>query len=107
MPEILVMPVSPSDEQLSPVIQSLRESNPALGLSKFHSLLLSQNLEWSVSEKRIKKVLIELGLWSTNSNNGSTNGSNLRAYPKSSLNQNLKIENWTCKSPFLKLLDLI
>jgi hypothetical protein len=93
------MPVAPTDAELSPVIQSLRQSNPSLGLSKFHSLLLSQNPEWTVSEKRIKKILSELGLWSTDSGNSkSDNACDAKGqlYPKSSLNQQLKIENWTC-----------
>jgi hypothetical protein len=39
-------------------------------ISKFYSLFLGQHPEWRVSEKRIKKVLIELGLWSTGNDKG-------------------------------------
>lgn len=89
------MPVPPSDEELLPVIESLKQANPTLGIAKFHSLLLNENPQWTVSEKRIKKILGQLGLGPSIVDKSSASGGQI--FPQSQLNQNLKLDQWTCK----------
>ena len=51
------MATSPPDDLLRDALKDLRDKNPTLGTSKLHALLLGQHTEWSVSEKRVKKIL--------------------------------------------------
>jgi hypothetical protein len=46
-------PISPPEEDLKTAIISLKERHPTLGITKYHTLLLSENPEWIVSEKRL------------------------------------------------------
>lgn len=52
------MPVSPPDEALVGVLRTLRAQNPTLGTAKLQAQLLIEHPEWSVSEKRVKKLLV-------------------------------------------------
>ena len=53
------MPVSPPDEALRDILTALRAQNPTLGIAKLHTKLLLEHPDWTVSEKRIKKVLTQ------------------------------------------------
>jgi hypothetical protein len=50
-------PISPSEEDLNAVLTSLKKAHPALGITKLHALLLSENPSWTVSEKRLRRIL--------------------------------------------------
>lgn len=54
--------VSPTEEELAVKLRSLRESHPTTGVAKLLILLRETQPEWSVSEKRLKKVLQQEGL---------------------------------------------
>lgn len=54
--------ISPSESELKSSVVSLKESNPTLGIPKFHALLLSEHPTWIVSEKRVRRVLQSEGL---------------------------------------------
>lgn len=88
---------SPSQEELVPVIEALRKENSTLGVVKFQSLLLSNNPQWTVSEKRVKKILTELGMGPASSNDNDKRQIR-HIYPTSKLNKTLKLEQWTCES---------
>ncbi|THH08554.1 hypothetical protein EW145_g2618 [Phellinidium pouzarii] len=51
------MPVSPTDDELKDVLKVLRSENPILGVTKLQTRLLAEHPDWSVSEKRVKKLL--------------------------------------------------
>ncbi|KZS95674.1 SET domain-containing protein [Sistotremastrum niveocremeum HHB9708] len=93
------MPVSPSDEELIPAIKDLRGANPTLGITKFQALLLETHKEWTVSEKRIRKILQQLGLGPQNGSDAasSKSKSNGKQYPSSKLNEALDVKQWTSK----------
>ncbi|KAN0120517.1 hypothetical protein V8E52_004344 [Russula decolorans] len=49
--------LSPAKEDLKAAVASLKKEHPALGIVKLHALLLSENLSWAVSEKRLRRLL--------------------------------------------------
>jgi hypothetical protein len=51
-------PISPPEEDLKKTaVLSLKKEHPALGIAKLHALLLSENPAWTVSEKRLSRIL--------------------------------------------------
>jgi hypothetical protein len=50
-------PISPSEEGLKTAISSLKQEHPTLGITKLHALLLSEHPAWTVSEKRLRRIL--------------------------------------------------
>jgi hypothetical protein len=50
-------PISPPEEDLNTAVLSLKKEHPALGIAKLHALLLSENPAWTVSEKRLSRIL--------------------------------------------------
>src|SRR6266403_4351912 len=52
--------VSPPEEDLNKVVTSLKKEHPALGVAKLHTLLLSAHPLWTVSEKRLRRILKSL-----------------------------------------------
>ncbi|KZO98483.1 SET domain-containing protein [Calocera viscosa TUFC12733] len=95
-------PISPPDNALIPVVKALRASQPSLGAAKLNVLLLKEHPEWTVSEKRLKKVLQTEGLTLTTGpavTNGKSKGptdANTK-YPTSKLNPHLDISAFTEK----------
>ena len=107
---------SPGEEDLTAAAASLKQSHPALGIAKLHALLLSENPSWTVSEKRLRRVLKN-----NNNNNSSSDptqhepatspgggpagpssspGSeaahrDARVYPSSTLVEGLDVARWT------------
>jgi len=94
---------TPTDVQLKDALISLKSSNPTLGISKVHSLLLKTHPEWIVSEKRTRKFLQNEGLTIVDPasvNNGtspSSNKSDKVVYPSSRLIPNLDVSKWSNK----------
>ncbi|THV03478.1 SET domain-containing protein [Dendrothele bispora CBS 962.96] len=92
---------TPTDVQLKDALISLKSSNPTLGISKVHSLLLKTHPEWLVSEKRTRKILQNEGLTivdptSVNGNSPSNKSGGI-VYPSSRLIPNLDVAKWTSK----------
>ncbi|CAG8778625.1 4213_t:CDS:1, partial [Acaulospora colombiana] len=54
--------VTPSEAELTTELRSLRHTNPKTGAAKLLLLLKQKQPTWSVSEKRVKKVLKDQGL---------------------------------------------
>lgn len=50
-------PIVPTDDELKPIVVSLREAHPALGIAKLLAQLKIDQPTLSVSEKRLRKVL--------------------------------------------------
>lgn len=67
-----------------------------MGISKLHAKIKEERVDWSVSEKRVRRVLGEMGAL-----NGYDVEDGGQKYPKSRLNKSLKINQWTCTYPFL------
>ncbi|KAJ1300730.1 hypothetical protein OPQ81_002374 [Rhizoctonia solani] len=80
------MGVVPTDDELTGAVRSLRTSNAGIGVPKLLFALLSSQPEWSVSEKRLRKVIQRLK---------SEEGTSL--YPTSSLNSALDISKYSTK----------
>ncbi|CAE6468896.1 unnamed protein product [Rhizoctonia solani] len=80
------MGVVPTDDELTDAVRSLRASNASLGVPKLLVTLLSSQPEWSVSEKRLRKVIQRLK---------NEEGSNL--YPTSTLNTALDVSKYSNK----------
>ncbi|KAK2465558.1 hypothetical protein APHAL10511_002450 [Amanita phalloides] len=56
------MPISPPEDELRRAIVDLKSQNPSLGISKVHAYLLAMYPNWTVSEKRTRKILQAEGL---------------------------------------------
>ncbi|KAF8574536.1 SET domain-containing protein [Ramaria rubella] len=93
------IPISPSDEELIPVLRALRAEFPTLGINKFHALLLQNQPSWAVSEKRFKKVLQQhcLNSMQTIQPQQSGGGGEGKKHPTFRFNEQLNVENWTKK----------
>lgn len=84
----------PTEDELKEALSTLRAENPTLGIPKLHALLSSTHPDWSVSEKRTRKVVQSAGL--TVAPPGGSSASRT-AYPKSSVIKDLDIAKWTTK----------
>jgi hypothetical protein len=106
--------LSPPEEDLKAAVASLKKEHPALGIAKLHSLLLSENPSWAVSEKRLRRILkssnpdgplaqhegLEYATAGTRgpgpSSSPSTTGSKAaHLYPSSTLVEGLDVSKWT------------
>ncbi|KAN0120543.1 hypothetical protein V8E52_004370, partial [Russula decolorans] len=105
--------ISPPEEDLKVAVASLKKEHPTLGIAKpLHALLLSENSSWAVSEKRLRRILINsnsdgpltqhqgLEYYATTGNprgpGPSTAGSKAaHAYPSSTLVEGLDVSKWT------------
>ncbi|KAF9512819.1 hypothetical protein BS47DRAFT_1344910 [Hydnum rufescens UP504] len=92
--------ISPSEDDLTNAARSLRISYPTLGAPRLLSLLLEANSNWTVSEKRLRKVLQKAGL-SASSNTITPSVSNndgdasSHEYPTSRMVEHLTPSKWT------------
>ena len=84
--------ISPSEDDLKHALLALKTANPTLGIPKVHTLLLAAHPEWTVSEKRTRKVLQSAGLVQTGS--GAAPG---HVYPSSKLIDGLDVGKWSTK----------
>lgn len=57
--------VIPSQEELLEAIQKIKISNPEYGIKKVTQQLSEDQAQWTVSEKRVKKLLQANGLTNT------------------------------------------
>ncbi|GAB1525444.1 hypothetical protein RhiTH_008607 [Rhizoctonia solani] len=80
------MGVVPTDDELTSAVRSLRASNATLGVPKLLSALIASQPEWSVSEKRLRKIVQKL-----------KNAEESNAYPTSSLNSALDVSKYSKK----------
>ncbi|KAH9851289.1 SET domain-containing protein [Lenzites betulinus] len=85
--------VSPTEENLKAALVALKTANPTLGVPKVHALLLSTHPEWTVSEKRTRKVLQGENLVLSSSPSAAG-----QLYPTSKLIDGLDIAKWTTKA---------
>ena len=82
--------MSPSDDELKIALIDIKTANPTLGISKVHALLQSKYPEWTVSEKRTRKILQSQGL--------IVQPEPAKApYPSSSVVPNLDLNKWSTK----------
>lgn len=100
--------ISPGEEDLTTAVASLKKAHPALGIAKLHALLLSENPSWTVSEKRLRRILKNTPssdpmqresstgepAGPSNSSSGSE-GAHARVYPSSTLVEGLDVSRWT------------
>lgn len=93
---------SPSDSDLTSVLITLRKEKPALGIPKLHTLLLSENPGWLVSEKRTRKILQSLGLANTVKGTTANLTGELKS-PSSKLLEGLDPLRYTQKGPALRV----
>jgi hypothetical protein len=80
------MGVVPTDDELIGALRPLRASNTTLGLPKLLSALIASQPEWSVSEKRLRKVVQRLKSQEETS-----------LYPTSNLNSALDVSKYSNK----------
>ncbi|KAL4065513.1 hypothetical protein V8B97DRAFT_1166233 [Scleroderma yunnanense] len=90
------------DEELRAALINLKKEKPNLGVAKIHSLLLETNPTWSVSEKRVRKILQTEGLLANSApekGDGKEQHENgtARLCPSSSLNESLDVNKWSNK----------
>jgi len=104
-------PISPPEEDLKTAVLSLKKEHPALGITKIHALLLSENPAWAVSEKRLRRILKnsdpqqQLQQQQQRQAAGSVDGgspagqpsiaSETHAYPSSTLVEGLDVVKWS------------
>ena len=94
--------ISPSEDDLTSAARSLRISHPTLGAAKLLSLLLEANPNWTVAEKRLRKVLQKAGLsasstaTTTSAPNDNEDASS-HEYPTSRMIDHLAPSKWTNK----------
>ena len=94
-------PISPSEDDLRAALLALKTNNPTLGIPKIHALLLSAHTDWTVSEKRTRKVLQAAGLVQTSAASlGSSSGAPAggQVWPSSRLIEGLDVARWTPKA---------
>lgn len=80
--------ISPPEDDLKTAVVSLKNEHPALGIAKLHALLLSENPTWTVSEKRLRRIL-------KNSDSDPSTATEAHVYPSSTLVEGLDIAKWT------------
>ncbi|KAF8064044.1 hypothetical protein FPV67DRAFT_1782409 [Lyophyllum atratum] len=85
----------PTEHELKSALVALKTRYPTLGIAKTHSLLLTTYPDWSVSEKRTRKVLQNEGLILDSPT--PQLGVDM-VYPSSRLIPNLDIPKWTAKA---------
>ncbi|OCH92551.1 SET domain-containing protein [Obba rivulosa] len=89
--------ISPSEYDLKQALVSLRAENPALGIPKLHALLLSTHPDWSVSEKRARKILQNEGLVLGPTPAAKTADAPGELLPTSRVIEGLDVAKWTSK----------
>ncbi|KAJ7454923.1 hypothetical protein B0H11DRAFT_255967 [Mycena galericulata] len=78
---------SPSDDELQHALGQLKAAHPTLGIPKLHALLRTEYPAWTVSEKRMRKVLATLA---PPKDTGPP-------HPSSELVEGLDIAQWTTR----------
>jgi len=86
--------ISPPEEDLKTAVVSLKKEHPTLGIAKLHALLLSENPTWTVSEKRLRRILKNSDP-DTPAGGGPSPATGTHVYPSSTLVEGLDIAKWT------------
>ena len=86
--------LSPLEEDLKTAVVSLKKEHPTLGIAKLHALLLSENPTWTVSEKRLRRILKNSDS-DTPAGGGPSPTTGTHVYPSSTLVEGLDIAKWT------------
>ena len=86
--------ISPPEEDLKTAVVSLKKEHPTLGIAKLHALLLSENPTWTVSEKRLRRILKNSDS-DTPAGGGPSTATETHVYPSSTLVEGLNIAKWT------------
>jgi len=86
--------ISPPEEDLKTAVVSLKKEHPTLGIAKLHALLLSENPTWTVSEKRLRRILKNSDS-DTPAGGGPSTATETHVYPSSTLVEGLDIAKWT------------
>ena len=98
---LVYMPISPPDEALKDVLRALRAENPTLGTAKLQAQLLIAHPEWSVSEKRVKRLLAAENLLIAppprKNKTKHTQNNETTVYPQSKTIEGLDVLRWTKK----------
>ena len=94
-PLLVSMPTIPQESELINALISLKNKEPSLGISKVHALLLQTHPEWTVSEKRTKKILQNHGL--VLSDAMPPDSAEPRIFPSSQIIDRLDVSQWTPK----------
>lgn len=87
--------VIPTEDEVRKAAIELKKGNPASGVAKVHSFLLDANPSWTVSEKRVRKILQSEGL--VRSDAGTPNSTTNTIHPSFHLNQSLDVNKWTSR----------
>ncbi|TFK48194.1 SET domain-containing protein [Heliocybe sulcata] len=85
--------VVPSEDELKQTLIALKSENTSLGIPKLHALLVAGHPDWTVSEKRTRKILQNEGL----TNAPPPSSKQPRLYPSSQIIKELDISKWTDK----------
>ena len=93
---IISMPTIPQESELINALISLKRKVPSLGISKIHALLLQTYPEWTVSEKRTRKILQIHGL-TLSAQAVSSDSVEPRIFPSSQVIDRLDVSQWTPK----------
>ena len=92
------MQTIPSDDDLKELLKTLRKENPSLGTAKLHAVLISSRPNWTVSEKRVKKILqAENLVVGPPAPKNAKKAGNSHLYPTSKVIDKLDVSRWTTK----------
>lgn len=86
--------IIPTEDEVRKSVIELKKRNTASGVAKIHSLLLDTNLSWTVSEKRVRKILQSEGLVQSD---GILSANTNTIHPSSCLNKSLDVSKWTSR----------
>lgn len=86
--------IIPTEDEVRKAVIELKTRNPASGVAKIHSLLLDANISWTVSEKRVRKILQSEGLVRSD---GIPSANTDIIHPSSRLNKSLDVSKWTTR----------
>lgn len=94
-------PISPAEDDLADSLRKLRIQHPSTGAAKLLPFLLEANPTWTVSEKRVRKILQREGLAApTNASAASFTAIALQddsSFPKSQIVASIDTAKWTKK----------
>ncbi|RPD63401.1 SET domain-containing protein [Lentinus tigrinus ALCF2SS1-6] len=89
--------ISPSEDDLKSALLAIKTENPSLGVPKIHALLLAAHPEWTVSEKRTRKILQSEGLVQNANANAGSGAVPGQVFPSSRVIEGLDVAKWTTK----------
>lgn len=85
-----LMTTAPPEDELIKVVRQLRAEHPSLGAPKLLAIVRQKNPEWSLSEKRLRKLLQQQNLVAT-----AAPAAPAVAYPRSKIDEGVDASTWT------------